>query len=179
MSAGSGFCRIHQTSRDPIFFGKSKEYRFDDPKAEFGVLYAGTDEECAFLETLVRVPKSKGRVLRSDLRIRSMSTLETVKPLRLVDLRDHHLAQLRLDSRIFSQVDYTVPQQWARAFYEHSDPVDGLIFNSRHNPKLHVVALFDRAGHDCAKIVKTQSLDSKEFEPTLGIIVDRYRFKLL
>jgi hypothetical protein len=108
-----------------------------------------------------------------------MSWIEAVKPLRLANLRGHHLARLRVDSRIFSHFDYAVTRQWARAFYDHADKIDGLIFHSRHNPDLHVAALFDRAGPDCVKIVKTENLDSGGFKPMLTRIVDRYELTLL
>jgi hypothetical protein len=108
-----------------------------------------------------------------------MSWIEAVKPLRLANLRGHHLARLRVDSRIFSHFDYAVTRQWARAFYDHADKIDGLIFHSRHNPDLHVAALFDRAGPGLRQDCKDREPDSGGFKPMLTSIVDRYELTLL
>jgi hypothetical protein len=117
---GATLERIHLSKLGPIFFGKRKAYRFDDPETEYGVLYAGLDAHCAFIETFGRVPGSEGIVLRSDLAARSISTLIAARELKLADLRGHHLAQLRIDSKIFSYTDYDVTQRWSRAFFEHA-----------------------------------------------------------
>ena len=177
--AGSVLWRIHRTSLGPIHFGKGKQYRFDDPKSQYGVVYAGLDEECAFLETLVRVPETKGNLLLSDLGMRSMTALETTKQLRFVDLRGHHLAQLRVDSKIFSYTDYSMTQLWSRAFFEHAGKLDGLLFHSRHNPERHAVAIFERAGSHCLRIQKTMGLAGPEFATTLDRIVGLYQLNLI
>ena len=36
---------------NPIFFGRTRQNRFDDPLGEFGVLYAAEDAYGAFAET--------------------------------------------------------------------------------------------------------------------------------
>jgi hypothetical protein len=172
------FWRIHRRDREAIFFGRSRLYRFDDPHGEFGVLYAALGEECAFLETLVRVPQSEGRVLRSELARRSISPLTASRPLRFADLRGHHLAQLRVDSRLFAYTDYTITQPWARALFEHEDEFDGLVFHSRHNPELHAVAVFDRAEREL-KAGAALPLDGETFRPRLEALVERYRLALL
>ena len=179
LPAGCVLWRIHRSSLGAIYFGKGKQYRFDDPKSQYGVIYAGLDEECALLETLVRVPETKGNVLLSDLRMRSMTALVTTKRLRFVDLRGHHLAQLRVDSKIFSHTDYSITQQWSRAFFEHARKLDGLLFHSRHNPERHAVAIFERASSGCLKIQKTIGLAGPEFASTLNRIVGLYKLNLI
>jgi hypothetical protein len=178
LGTGATLERIHPSEFGPIFFGRGKKHRFDDPEAEYGVLYAGLDSHCAFIETFGRVP-SEGIVLRSALAARSISTLTAARELRLVDLRGHHLAQLRVDSKIFSYTDYDVTQRWSRAFFQHAQSVDGLIFHSRHDPLRHAVALFERAGPRAVDVQQTQGLLAPAFEPTLSEIVDLYRFAIV
>src|SRR5574338_1612883 len=46
--------RIHDKDCDPIFFGRTCRYRFDDPDKVFGVLYAAVNREGAFVEAVLR-----------------------------------------------------------------------------------------------------------------------------
>jgi hypothetical protein len=179
LAAGEHLWRIHGTAYGPVFFGKNKRYRFDDPNSKYGVLYAGLDVYCAFLETYRRVPDSQGIVLRSSLKNGSISSLLITRPLRLVDLTGHHLAQLRIDSKIFSYTDYSSTQQWSRAFFDHSSSFDGLLFHSRHDPTRHAVALFDRVGPTSLAIQQTQGLLEPSFAPDLAAILDLYQFALV
>jgi hypothetical protein len=170
---------MHASAYGPVFFGKQKKYRFDDPKAEYGVLYAGLDAHCAFLETHGRVPDSQEIVLRSQLKNGSISTLRTTRPLKLVDLTGHHLAQLRIDSKIFSHTDYSTTQLWSRAFFEHPSRFDGLLFHSRHDPTRRAAALFDRVGSRSLKTQRTQGLLDPSFAAELGAILELYDFALV
>lgn len=56
LAAGDALYRHHQSVHDPIYFGKSGNYRFDDPNcpagAPFGVLYTGADLHC-YLSRLI------------------------------------------------------------------------------------------------------------------------------
>lgn len=105
--------------------------------------------------------------------------LAATRELRLVDLRGHHLAQLRIDSNIFSFTDYAVTRQWSRAFFEHPKSFDGLIFHSRHDPLRHAVALFERPGPVSVEVQETQGLLATTFEATLFEILDTYRFAIV
>ncbi|MBI3973373.1 MAG: RES domain-containing protein [Chloroflexi bacterium] len=49
---GTQWWRIHRLEYAPLYFGRSRRYRFDDPEGECGVLYVGADPLCAFVETL-------------------------------------------------------------------------------------------------------------------------------
>jgi hypothetical protein len=179
LEAGRILWRIHGASRSPIFFGKAGRYRFDDPEGRYGVMYAGMDAHCAFLETYGRVPGTQGIMLRSHLAAGAITSLETMKPLRLVDLRGHHLAQLRIDSAIFAHTDYAVTQRWSRAFHEHEDAFAGLLFHSRHDPLRFAVALFDRAGVDSLRVQQTRGLLAPEFAPNLEEILSLYEFAIV
>lgn len=177
---GALLWRIHATANGPIYFGKSSKYRFDDPAGAYGVLYAGTDAHCAFLETHGRVPGPK-IILQHKLQLRSISVLRVTSTLRLADLRGHHLSQLRVDSNLFALTDYAATQAWSRAFYEHADRVDGLIFHSRHDPTRHAVALFDRAkGAQRSLFVhRTEPLLGAAFAYELEAILQLYKFAIV
>ena len=68
--AGGVLYRHHQKNHDPVYFGKTGDFRFDDPDCPapgcFGVLYAGGDPECCLLEscgTTTGVPAVSGAYL--------------------------------------------------------------------------------------------------------------------
>jgi len=46
--------RSYRIGNSPIFFGRSKSHRWDSPDGDFGVLYLGGDEYCAFMESIGR-----------------------------------------------------------------------------------------------------------------------------
>jgi hypothetical protein len=51
VSVSGRLFRVHRTRHAPVFFGKTGDNRFDDPRGDYGVLYAGASEACAFIET--------------------------------------------------------------------------------------------------------------------------------
>ena len=157
--------RIHRAVHEPLFFGKGAKNRFDAPEGEFGVLYAGMDAHCAFIETFghstgIRV------VTAAELDVRELSLLRASRSLRLVDLRAEGLARMGADAELTSGPDYPLAQP------------DGLIYLARHDPSRSSVALFERV----APLLTSERLGA----PTgpsqtkrLGDILDTYRFGLL
>lgn len=156
-----------------------QRYRFDAPDGSYGVLYAGENEACAFVETFLRVPRAAERVSRHDLATRAISVVTARRPLRLVDVTGHHLAQLRVDSNIFATTDYPATQAWSNAFFAHPDAPDGLLFHSRHDPSVHAVALFDRVEAEVEAQLRVPSLVDPGFAAKLGEILDRYDVALI
>jgi len=53
---GTVIYRSHSLAYGPIYFGKRKLQRFDDPKVEYGVLYVAHERAGAFVETYLRFP---------------------------------------------------------------------------------------------------------------------------
>ena len=51
LDEGTVLSRLHDKDFTPIYFGTKTKFRFDSPDGSFGVLYAGFDEHCAFIET--------------------------------------------------------------------------------------------------------------------------------
>jgi len=44
--------RCHKTGYHPVFFGRNRAQRWDAPKGDYGILYLGADERCAFMESM-------------------------------------------------------------------------------------------------------------------------------
>jgi hypothetical protein len=64
------WCRSHRAGYDPVYFGKNKAQRWDAPKGDYGVLYLGADERCAFMESIGRGVLKTRLVPAAQLRIR-------------------------------------------------------------------------------------------------------------
>jgi len=77
--------RSHQIKRNPIYYGKSRLHRFDAPDGSYGVLHAGRDAYCAFIETFARSAGAR-IVTTAELEARALSELKATRPLNLIDL---------------------------------------------------------------------------------------------
>jgi len=168
--------RSHKQTRDPIHFGRTGEQRFDDPTRTFGVLYAASDLRGAFVETFVRNSTDRS-ISFSEIGRRQMSAILFPAALRLVDLTSSGLIQLGADARLTTG-DYTVAQEWARAFYQHKDQPDGILYCSRLDPACRCVALFER-GRAEPSVSNLGSLTDLHHRALLGQLLDLYSFKLL
>jgi hypothetical protein len=93
--------RVHRARHGALFFGTSGENRFDDPRKEYGVLYAGLSPACAFIETFGE-PLDVPFVTEAQLAERKLTLIEARAPLRLVDLRGPKLRRLGADARLFA-----------------------------------------------------------------------------
>jgi hypothetical protein len=176
LSTRAEWFRIHQSRYTALFFGRTRRYRFDAPASEFGVLYAGSDEQCAFVETFghsldIRV------VTMDELRQRELSQLTTNRPLRLVDFTGSGLARLGTDNRLCTG-DYHLAQRWALALWRHPDQPDGLKYRSRLDPARQCVALFDRA-HDAITASSLGPLADPRHRSLLASLLDTYGIGLV
>lgn len=168
--------RIHQSRYAALFFGKTGRYRFDAPNGRYGVLYAGSDEHCAFVETFGH-SLDRRLVTMDELKSRDLSLLTANRALRLVDLTGSGLARIGADNRVCTG-DYRLAQRWAFALWRHPDQPDGLVYRSRLDPARQCVAAFDRAQH-----VFTASSLGTLAEPRhrllLASLLDAYRIGLV
>jgi RES domain len=170
--------RTHRKDRPPVFFGRTGRNRFDDPRGEYGLLYAALDEYGAFIETFGQ--STGNRTLSTpELAGLCLARLSARRPLRLVDLAaSGSLARIGADSRLFAG-EHSAAQSWSRAFYE--DPLavpDGILYPARHDPSRIALAIFDRA----PTINALDSLswhDSGPLRPLLGSILDHYGFEVV
>lgn len=171
--------RICRIERDPIYFGKQALSRFDDPRKEFGALYAAGSEEGAFVETCIRDERwGDGRCIsEAFLSQRRLIRISFPGPLRLVDLTGRGLSWLGVDGRLTTGA-YGLSQRWARAFWSHPDRPDGILYCSRFNLSLRCLALFDRAGagstwQDLGPLLGARNL------AFVGEMLDRYALALI
>ncbi len=139
--------RAHQCRRHPLFFGRTGEWRYDDPERSFGVLYVAADFEGAFVEGCLHdaaVGTTSALLSERYLARRCLSNICFAAPLRLVDLSGPGLAAIGADARLCVG-DYLVAQRWSRALWLHPQQPDGILYLARHNPAIVCAAVFDRA----------------------------------
>jgi hypothetical protein len=169
---GRVFC-IHYTSNDPLYFSEKMLHRFGSPDGSYGVLYAGEDLFCAFIETLGH-QTGQNIVQERDLEIRSVAIIESSRVLHLVDLRGSGLAKLGADARLCAG-DYRVSQKWSEAFLHHPDKPDGICYPARHDPSKFSLALF----HRCRKSLRVADSAGLSDHPMLSTVLDHYNFGLV
>ncbi len=174
-SARGPWIRLHVCDRSARFFGKAGLHRFDAPAGEYGILYAGEDDFCAFVEGFGD-PLDTRVVSRSDLRERCLSKVTSNRPLHLVDLTAQGLSQLGADGRLTTGDDYSLSQRWARALWDHPYQPDGLVYRARHDPSKESVAIFDRARSALSLRRLSRILDD---QARLAQILDHYGFALV
>lgn len=173
---GSRWYRIHGAGRKPIFFGRSRTGRFDDPEAKLGVLYLAADPACAFIET---IGQALGRrvVTAPELALHRLSEVHPPRSLRLVDLTGAGLSRIGADARLFAG-DHAVARQWSVALFRHPAAPDGILYPARHDPSLRAAAVFDRVkGRWRAKDLGR--LDHPGNRDLVAGILGRYGFGLL
>ena len=175
VEAPGPWMRIHRTLLAALYFGSSRDGRFDAPAGEYGVLYLAADAHCAFVETF---GQSTGinTVTTDALAERSLSRVEAARPLRLVDLTGSGLARLGADERLCAG-DHLVAQRWALALWRHPAAPDGLLYRARHDPARFCAAVFDRAQPALRAVPVGGMLDPAQGS-LLGDILDTYGFGL-
>jgi len=167
--------RLHACRRSARFFGKTGLNRFDAPAGEYGILYAGEDDFCAFVETFGD-PLDTRVVSRSDLRTRCLTKVTPRRALRLVDLTAEGLKRLGADDRVATGDDYGLSRRWAHAFWVHPGQPDGLVYRARHDPSKESVGIFDRAG----RTLRFRRLGTLvDDEARLALILNRYEFAIV
>jgi hypothetical protein len=104
------FFRIYRAAHNtPMFFGKTRDYRFDSASRAYGVLYASPELEGAFVETFMQ-KHGRTSVSMKELRERPIATIHSARPLRFIDLcAKGSQMRLGLDGRI-STGSYAVAQ---------------------------------------------------------------------
>lgn len=145
---GEVLYRHHQSIHNPIFFGTTGNYRFDDPECpasgSFGVLYAGADPECCLLESCgstTGVPAVSGAYLDA----RQIARMELTEDLRFIDLVEPGgLTSIGADGRLATGA-YKVAQRWSAALKKHPIKPDGIRYRSRHAPERICYAIYTRS----------------------------------
>lgn len=172
---GTRIYRSHHLARSPLFFGKGPRFRFDDPRGEYGVLYAAAEPSGAFVETFLRFP-TPTFLSREDLGLRGCAVIEVTRRLQLVPLHSEHLVRLRATAEIAHGASYRLPQTWSRAIYEHSATYDGIEYRSRHDDSQLCYAVFDRADDSLNIIAGSTSWTADSLR--LRDLLDRYKVEI-
>ena len=174
--SGASWSRIYPLAFSPEFFDTSNRHRFNAPAGEFGTLYAGDNDACAFVETFGRNLGLRG-VSTAELSVRGRSRVEIVCDLRVVDLTGPGLAQICADGRLTTG-DYMVAQQWSLALHQHPDQPDGLMWRSRFDLSRFCLAVYERA-RISLRTLPVGSLADPSYASHLVSILDEYGFGLI
>jgi hypothetical protein len=142
LTPGTVLSRIHNRNQEPVFFGKKRRSRFGSPNAGFGVLYAGLDVHCAFIETFGQSTGIR-LVPRGALDQRRLSYLRLLSHLTVIDLATSGgFARIGADARLLSG-SHAVAQRWSAALRDHPTKPAGLLYPARHDIARKACALFD------------------------------------
>lgn len=143
-----GAGQFNPTLADPHWGGGRFDATAEDP---YGYLYAGSDDECAVCEALLRdlpLDPHAGRLLpRAAITGRVLSRLVLSTDVQLVGLCDgKDLARLGqgdtwLTSCPSSEYGYT--RRWARAIRQWAPQARGLVWPSRRDPSKRAYVFFE------------------------------------
>ncbi|MSP00517.1 MAG: RES domain-containing protein [Acetobacteraceae bacterium] len=166
---GSKLFRIHLSAYHAKYFGRSANWRFDDPASSYGTLYAGLRPYVSFAETLLR---GRGTtVVQSELATRSLCSFTATRTLKLVSLHGRHLATVGANAAVTAG-SYPISQRWSRAFHDHSDRPDGIVYRATHDNDELAVVIFERAA---ASIDDGASSGLLTNPVMLGMMLDHYQ----
>ncbi len=138
------------------------------------MLYLARQINGSFVEVFCRRPGR--RLSETHIRQFHVAEIQASRGLKLIDLAGRGLVRMGLDARLCSG-SYKRAQEWSRAFYEHPDQADGVLYPSRHDPKQQLAALFDRT-ETLLKVRECGPLDDylgKDF----FALLDHYEIALL
>jgi len=178
---GEVLYRHHQSIHDPIFFGMTGRYRFDDPECpsagSFGVLYAGGDPECCLLESCgstTGVPAVSGAYLDA----RQIARMELTEDIRFIDMVEPGgFTSIGADGRLVTG-SYKIAQQWSAALKKHPSKPDGIRYRSRHAPERIAYAIYSRS-RATFLVSSMGSFTDPANEALFKIILKTYKFALL
>jgi hypothetical protein len=146
VSVGETLPRFHDARHGPVFFNRTRDYRWNAPQGSYGVCYAGLSLEASFAETFLRTPGAT--LISMDLvETRALSRLVATREIRLVEMADTGLARLGATSAVCSILPYDLPQEWSAALYAHPERPDGILYRSSHDDGQFCAALFEPAGN--------------------------------
>lgn len=168
--------RIHKTVHYPLYYGESRQNRFDAPKQEYKIMYIALDTHGAFIETFGS-QTGINVVSEAELYIRSISKIICKRSLKLVDITGAGVAHLGADGRLATG-EHRLAQRWARALWAHPAQPDGIYYRARHDLSQTCAAIFDRT-ESLFEIADTQVCTSRSFSKILATILNTYQFGLI
>jgi len=142
LEEGTVIYRLHKAGRDPIFFGRTGDNRFDAPDGSYGVLYAGEDEYCCFIEAcgqVTGVPSVSGAYLDQ----RNRGEITVTQAMILIALSaSAGLARIGADGRLIDG-SHSAAQRWSAALRKHPTNPAGILYRARHDPAKLAFAIFE------------------------------------
>lgn len=168
--------RIHQSKYSALFFGKDRSSRFDDPQKKYGVLYASLKPDAAFAEVFLR-RLDQILIEEQSIRVRWLATIK-LETLTFVDLTGDGLRRISCDNRISTELPYRTTSLWSRALFEHPQKPAGIIYRSRHNPKLKSLAIFSTNSNKL-KLINSTNLLSTSLHSWTVRQLERYNISIL
>jgi hypothetical protein len=180
LKSGTVIFRLHPRIHDPVFFGRTGNFRFDAPDCpdgSFGVMYTGEDPQCCFIESCGQATGAPA-VSGAYLADRHLAEMEVIKDMRFIDLAaSGGLSAIGADARLMSG-SYTVAQQWSRALRNHPSKPDGIRYLSRHDPTRAAFAIYD-CPRTTFKITDLGSLMDTSNRTLLSNLLDLYQVDLI
>lgn len=183
---GATLYQCHTRKRGVLNFNPKSSARFNAPNGEFGVTYLSLSPEGAFAEKffqdgILRYQNTLWPILdRTSIDNHCLCEVNFADPalrpnLRLVNLVGS-LVHLGADGRLGSMTDQpTLTQNWSRAFWEHPDSPDGLIYIARHDGTEFSIALYDRANGVLTGSCASNILESDSY---LNRLLNKYSIGL-
>ena len=171
------FRRIHPTTKNALFFGKTGRNRFDDPTGKnFGTLYLARDHFGAFIESF---GDSEGNTISyGSLNQKSIAEVIASKVIRAVDLTAHGAAWLGAAGEVTAS-DHALSQQWADALWAHPDKPEAIYYRARHDQYRFCTAIFNRVPSSSISVVSTVPLLDPAIRNRLGAMLNHYKFSLV
>src|SRR5260370_3272136 len=143
LEEGKVVYRLFRADRDALYFGRTGDNRLRATDGRFGVLYAGEDEYCCFIETcgqVTGVPSVSGAYLDQ----RHLAEMKVMESMKLIDLSaSAGLARIGADGRLMDG-SHAVAQRWSAALRNHPTKPAGILYRARHDPAKLPFAIFQR-----------------------------------
>lgn len=170
--------RTHSVHRNPVYYGRTAQNRFDAPDQSYGVVYAARDAACAFIETFAWAAGTSV-VTSGALHDHALAELKPRRPLRLVDLtQSGALVKLGADARIFAG-SHQPAQLWSKALHDHPVRIHGVLYPSRLDPSRHSLALFEDRGPELIELDRQSWYAVGPMRKRLAEILDLYSLELI
>lgn len=162
------------------YWGKKKDYRFDDPAQVYGATYTAFDIKVAFAETILHKNGyfTDNRWLIDEKNILERHVVTYMRPLKpklaVADLTGARLKALGLNNDLCSSDDYIESMAISSALHAQLPDLDGILYVSRQMNTDFAVALFERSD------VKVQSKAVRVLDhPAYDNLLDMFNVEIL
>jgi hypothetical protein len=146
--------RVYPGAHGPEHFNR-RDGRFNDPRHEYGVLYAAQTDVGAFAERLLLAPGLLGAgasasgagipVSATALQTFSLAAVAFSQPVNCVDLRTRGgLAQIGAGPWLLTG-PHSLSTRWSRPIFLHPSAPDGIVWKSRVGEGVVSLGLHERA----------------------------------